>query len=96
MAKGFNSRGMGGMGGGNMNNMIRQAQKMQQDMLSRPDITRPMAELCQKLTGTARQVDVQVGQAPPEDAFPAPSAPAAGVDALDAFLAQGGSNIIVE
>lgn len=33
MAKGFNSRGMGGMGGGSMNNMIRQAQKMQQDML---------------------------------------------------------------
>ena len=33
MAKGFNSRGMGGMGGGNMQNMIRQAQKMQADML---------------------------------------------------------------
>ena len=33
MAKGFNSRGMGGMGGGNMNNMIRQAQTMQQDMM---------------------------------------------------------------
>ena len=33
MAKGFNNRGLGGMGGGNMNNMIRQAQKMQQDML---------------------------------------------------------------
>ena len=33
MAKGFNSRGMGGMGGGTMNNMIRQAQKMQQDMM---------------------------------------------------------------
>ena len=33
MAKGFNSRGMGGMGGGNMNSMLRQAQKMQQDML---------------------------------------------------------------
>lgn len=30
MAKGFNSRGMGG---GNMQNMIRQAQKMQQDMM---------------------------------------------------------------
>lgn len=30
MAKGFNSRSMGG---GNMNNMIRQAQKMQQDMM---------------------------------------------------------------
>lgn len=33
MAKGFGSRGMGGMGGGNMNNMLRQAQKMQQDMM---------------------------------------------------------------
>ena len=32
MAKGFGSRGMGGMGG-NMSNMLRQAQKMQQDML---------------------------------------------------------------
>ena len=35
MAKGFNSRGrsgMGGMGGGMNMNMIRQAQKMQQDM----------------------------------------------------------------
>ena len=32
MAKGFNTRGMGGMGG-NMNQMIRQAQKMQQDMM---------------------------------------------------------------
>jgi hypothetical protein len=33
MAKGFGGRGMSGMGGGNMNNMIRQAQKMQQDMM---------------------------------------------------------------
>ena len=33
MAKGFNSRGMGGMGGGINMNMIKQAQKMQQDML---------------------------------------------------------------
>ncbi len=32
MAKGFGGRGMGGMGGMNMN-MIKQAQKMQQDML---------------------------------------------------------------
>ena len=32
MAKGFGSRGMGGMGG-NMSSMRRQAQKMQQDML---------------------------------------------------------------
>ena len=33
MAKGFNSRGFGGMGGGGMNmNMMKQIQKMQQDM----------------------------------------------------------------
>ena len=32
MAKGFNSRGIGGMGGGFNRNMIKQAQKMQQDM----------------------------------------------------------------
>ena len=33
MAKGFNSRGIGGMGGGFNMNMIKQAQKMQQDMM---------------------------------------------------------------
>ncbi|MBQ8540841.1 MAG: YbaB/EbfC family nucleoid-associated protein [Clostridia bacterium] len=33
MARGGFPRGMGGMGGGNMNNMIRQAQKMQEEML---------------------------------------------------------------
>lgn len=33
MAKGFGSRGMGGMGGGINMNMIKQAQKMQQDMM---------------------------------------------------------------
>ena len=32
MAKGFNSRGIGGIGGGFNMNMIKQAQKMQQDM----------------------------------------------------------------
>ena len=32
MAKGFNGRGMGGVGG-KMNSMLRQAQKMQQDMM---------------------------------------------------------------
>ena len=61
------------------------------DMLGRPDVTRPMAQLCQQLTGVAQQVDIQVGHAPPEDLTPA-----GGMDALDAFLAQGGSNIIVE
>lgn len=33
MAKGFNSRGIPGMGGGMNMNMLKQAQKMQQDML---------------------------------------------------------------
>ncbi len=33
MARGGFPRGMGGMGGGNMNSMIRQAQKMQEEML---------------------------------------------------------------
>ena len=33
MAKGFNSRGMGGFGGGMNMNMLKQAQKMQQDMM---------------------------------------------------------------
>ena len=42
MAKGFGSRGMGGMGGGINMNMIKQAQKMQQDM------QRMQAELEQK------------------------------------------------
>ncbi len=61
------------------------------DMLDRPAITRPMAGLVKNLTGVEAQVSVKVGKAPAEDA------PAGGpVDALDAFLAQGGSNIIVE
>ena len=33
MAKGYGARGMAGMGGGMNMNMIKQAQKMQQDML---------------------------------------------------------------
>ena len=63
------------------------------DMLDKPAITRPMGQLCQKLTGTAPAVAVKVGQAPPE-AAPAVQPPPA--DALDAFLAQGGPNITVE
>lgn len=63
------------------------------DMLDRPAITRPMAQLCQALTGAAFQVEVKMGSAPPED-IPAPTVQ--GMDALDAFLAQGGPNITVE
>lgn len=62
------------------------------DMLDKPSITRPMAQLCQTLTGTAHRVDVRVGAAPPEDAPPAPDT----ADPLEAFLSQGGSNIVVE
>ena len=61
------------------------------DMLDRPAITRPMAELCQALTGAVHTVAVKVGQAPPE-AAPAP----AQADPLTEFLVQGGSNITVE
>ena len=68
------------------------ANEFLQQQLSRPDIARPMARLCQTLTGTAQPVDVQVGQAPPEEAPPSGAAP----DPLEAFLNQGGSNIIVE
>ena len=35
MAKGYGSRGFGGMGGGMNMNMLKQAQKMQQDILKR-------------------------------------------------------------
>ncbi len=66
------------------------------DMLDKPAITRPMAQLCQRLTGAARQVEVKVGRAPAEDVPAPPSASPPGMDALDAFLAAGGTNIIVE
>ena len=46
MAKGFGSRGIPGMGGGMNMNMIKQAQKMQQDMLK---MQQELEE--QKLTG---------------------------------------------
>ncbi len=55
-------------------------------MLDKPDVTRPMAELAQRLLGTPVRVAVKEGRAPAEGA----------ADALDAFLAQGGDNIIIE
>ena len=63
------------------------------DMLGKPSITQPMAKLLQSLTGAARPVEVRVGHAPPEGP-PAPSG--GGADPLDAFIGQGGGNIIVE
>lgn len=67
------------------------------NQLSKPQISGPMAELCRKFTGVGRQVEFKAGQAPTEEppaGHGAPIPPAA--DALDAFLAQGGDNIIVE
>ena len=67
------------------------------NVVSSPNVARAMAQLCQKLTGAVHQVEVKDGKAPPEElpAEGAAEAPVA-VDALEAFLAQGGSNIIVE
>ena len=44
MAKGFNSRGMGGMGGGMNMNMMKQVQKMQQDNLKLQLLVKEMVE----------------------------------------------------
>ncbi len=60
---------------------------------SSPAVTQPMAQLCQQLTGVAHQVEIRDGQAPPEEI---PAAPPGAVDALDEFVARGGSNITVE
>lgn len=65
------------------------------DMLGKPAITQPMAQLCQALTGAVCRIAVKVGPAPPEEPA-APSAPAPPQDALEAFLAQAGDNITVE
>ena len=61
--------------------------------LAKPGVAQPMAELCGRLTGVVRQVEVKAGQAPPEEL---PSAPAGEVDPLAAFLVDAGPNIIVE
>ena len=58
-------------------------------MLDKQSFTRVAAELVRQVTGVPAKVSVKEGAAPAEDA-------PAGGDALDAFLAQGGSNIIVE
>ena len=48
MAKGFNSRGIGGMGGGFNMNMIKQAQKMQAELAKAQDEIKEMS-----FTGTS-------------------------------------------
>ena len=59
MAKGFGSRGMGGMGG-NMSSMLRQAQKMQQDMLKAQEELESKEK--QILSECLEQAEAEVGE----------------------------------
>ena len=63
--------------------------------LDKPAFIRSVAEAAQRVTGIPARVSVREGAAPAEDAPSGGSAPPA-LDALDAFLAQAGDNIIVE
>lgn len=68
-------------------------------MLDKVSITRPIAELAQRIMGIPVRVAVQAGRAPEQTVVPAPAAPAQpeeGLDALDAFLAGNQGNIIIE
>jgi hypothetical protein len=67
-------------------------------MVDKPAITGPVAQQAQALLGRPVRVLVQMGRAPAQ-AAPAQAVPAPGPgeeDALEAFLASGQSNIIVE
>ncbi len=70
------------------------------NMLERPHILRPVAELARQMTGVEARVKVRVGPAPAEDIPAAPAAPSEQendpLDALDAFLAGNQGNITVE
>ena len=65
-------------------------------MLDKPAFTRLAAEQIQRLTGVPARVSVKEGTAPAEDATAVEPGLPDTVDALEAFLAQGGDNIIVE
>ena len=69
------------------------------DMLDRTAITRPIAQLAERLTGVPVRVVVLEGKVPEGGAAPAPAeqipAPPP-ADPLETFIAQGGSNVTVE
>ena len=66
-------------------------------MLDKPAITTPVARAVSSLTGAQARVAVKVGTAPKEQpVFAAPPADDGEFDALEAFLADAGDNIIVE
>ena len=64
-------------------------------MLDKPNITGPVAQTVGRITGAQVHVAVKVGSAPKEQPVFIPPAEEE-VDALDAFLAGAGSNIIIE
>ena len=67
------------------------------DMLDKPAITQTVANVVQGMMGVPLRVAVQTGAAPAERIVPATPAPAyEEEDALEAFLAGGQGNIIVE
>lgn len=65
------------------------------DMLDKPSITSVVARTVQGMMGTPVHVTVRTGTAPADRAAPA-AAVSGEVDALEAFLAGGQGNIIVE
>jgi len=64
------------------------------DMLDKPAITTPVAKTVSRIVGVTARVAVKVGNAPKEVIAPPPADEEE--DALEAFLAGGGTNIIVE
>ena len=63
--------------------------------LDKPVFVQSVAELAQRVTGVPARVSVKEGTAPAGDAPVGGAVPPA-LDALDAFLAQAGDNIVVE
>ena len=63
-------------------------------MLNKPALLQSAAELARQVTGVPARVSVKEGTAPAEDTPTVEALPAS--DALNAFLAQAGGNIIVE
>ncbi len=67
------------------------------DILDKPAITGAVARVVQSMMGVPVRVVVQTGTAPTERVVPVSAAPAMEMeDALEAFLAEGMGNIIVE
>jgi len=62
-------------------------------MLDKPAVTTPVAKTVSRIVGGTVRVEVKVGNAPREVIAPPP---AEEEDALEAFLADAGDNIIVE